>query len=108
MEKALKHPQKKEVIKEVLRVNTAQLQSYVVRNATPGGVFKKGYSVPWTNKNINIKMEDLRGIVEASTAYAGYVEEGTRFMEAEPFMKPALKKVEPQFQKDMRRVVFEK
>jgi len=43
--------------------------------------------------------------VEPHTEYASYVEFGTRFMEAQPYMKPAFEKQSKQFRKDMNELV---
>lgn len=42
-------------------------------------------------RSIQLHIEDggLTAVVEASTEYAGYVEYGTRFMAAQPYMRPA-------------------
>jgi len=47
----------------------------------------------------------LEGIVGPHTEYAFYVELGTRFMSAQPFVRPALKAIEPEFIKDMARTL---
>lgn len=41
--------------------------------------------------------------VTSGTNYSGYLETGTRFMEAQPFMKPALDGVIENFIKDLAR-----
>ena len=47
----------------------------------------------------------LEGHVKSEAAYSGYQEYGTRFQTGKPFMRPALKEVEPQFKKDMTDVL---
>ena len=44
-------------------------------------------------------------MVEPTAEYAPYVEFGTRFMNAQPYLKPAFKKQSKQFRKDMNELV---
>ena len=43
--------------------------------------------------------------INAEAAYSGYQEYGTRFQTGKPFMRPALKVVEPKFKQDMTDVL---
>lgn len=47
----------------------------------------------------------LEGHVKSEAAYSGYQEYGTRFQTGKPFMRPALKTVEPKFKQDMTDVL---
>ena len=49
--------------------------------------------------------EALEAHIDAEAAYAGYQEYGTRFQPGKPFMRPALKVVEPKFKQDMTDVM---
>ncbi len=49
--------------------------------------------------------EALEAHIDAEAAYSGYQEYGTRFQTGKPFMRPALKAVEPKFKKDMTDVM---
>lgn len=49
--------------------------------------------------------EALEAHIDAEAAYSGYQEYGTRFQPGKPFMRPALKTVEPKFKKDMTDVM---
>ena len=40
-----------------------------------------------------------------STNYAPYVEFGTRFMDAQPFVRPSFKQQVPMFKSDMKKLV---
>ena len=44
---------------------------------------------------------ELNTKIHSQAPYSGFVEYGTRFMAAQPFMRPALKDVESQFRKDI-------
>lgn len=47
----------------------------------------------------------LEAHIDAEAAYSGYQEYGTRFQTGKPFMRPALKVVEPKFKQDMTDVL---
>mgnify|MGYP003082715258 CR=1 FL=1 len=83
-----------------------KLQRSAKRNAT----FKKGYSTGATKRKISLEITEggFTAKVEAGTEYSGYLEKGTRFMEAQPFMKPALNEIEPQFIAELRRAAIVK
>ena len=49
--------------------------------------------------------EALEAHIDAEAAYSGYQEYGTRFQAGKPFMRPALKVVEPKFKQDMTNVM---
>lgn len=90
-----------EVYREVVKKNGADLQ----RKAQQKAVFKKGYSTGATKRSIklDIASNGLRAVVKAGTDYSGYLEVGTRKMEAQPFMQPAFNEVQPKFIDDLRR-----
>ena len=50
-------------------------------------------------RSIGLHLEDggLTAVVEATKEYAGYVEYGTRFMAAQPYMRPAAEQIAPLF-----------
>ena len=69
--------------------------------------FKKGYSTGDTASSINVEITDggLEARVGPTTNYAEYVEYGTRFMEAEPFVRPALNDQKDKFKADLKKLV---
>lgn len=99
--------------KKVVKKNGAQLQLQAMKNATRsdlGGVFAKGYSKGNTRKNLasnGVAISDggLTATVKSTTNYAAYVEYGTRFMSAQPYMKPAVQKQKKVFEDDMNRAL---
>lgn len=90
-----------EVYKEVVKKNGAAFQRTAQRKA----VFKKGYSTGATKRSIKLDLASngLRAVVKANTDYSGYLEVGTRKMEAQPFMQPAFNEIQPKFIDDLRR-----
>lgn len=98
---ALEKMARTEVYKEVVKKNGAALQ----RTAQHKAVFKKGYSTGATKRSIKLDLASngLRAVVKANTDYSGYLEVGTRKMEAQPFMQPAFNEIQPKFIDDLRR-----
>lgn len=98
---ALEKIARTEVYKEVVKKNGAALQ----RTAQSKAVFKKGYSTGATKRSIKLDLASngLRAVVKANTDYSGYLEVGTRKMEAQPFMQPAFNEIQPKFIDDLRR-----
>lgn len=85
--------------KEAIKKHGAQLQNKAMRNA----VFTKGYSTGATKRSIKLSIGNggLSAKVSAGMSYSGYLEVGTRKMEAQPFMKPALDSVMEEFLDDL-------
>lgn len=80
------------------------LQKYgkkVKESAIKHAEFKGDYTTGATRRSITLQAGSDKAIVEALTSYSGYVEVGTRKMEAQPFMQPALEEVAPKMVKEM-------
>lgn len=99
--KLKKNVQMKDV-KRVIKTNGAQLQNKMVRNAN----FVKGYQTGTTKRSIKLDVTDfgLTAEVGPTTEYSGYLEYGTRRMEAQPFVKPSLDEQEKQFERDFKKL----
>ena len=83
---------------KVVKNNTERLKASAKEKAPVDTGFLKN--------NITSSYPDrLEGHVKSEAAYSGYQEYGTRFQTGKPFMRPALKEVEPQFKKDMTDVL---
>ena len=82
---------------KVLRKYGAKLTEAAVSKAQ----FKTGYSTGATRRSITLEAGSDRAVVEALTNYSGYLEVGTRKMEAQPFMRPALDQVVPEMVEEM-------
>lgn len=74
-----------------------KLEERTKRNA----VFVKGYQTGNLRRSIIGRGESVQGgyryKVLSPVEYAYYLEHGTRFMEAQPYMGPAFHEIEPQF-----------
>ena len=103
LEKALKDNVTMDDVKRVIRHNGAGLQSTMQKKAD----FDKGYQTGATKRSIVLNITDggLTAEVEPTTEYAPYLEYGTRFMEAQPFVKPALNEQTKKFKNDMQKLV---
>ena len=103
LEKKLKANVKMEDVKRVVRQNGAELQKRMQSKAD----FTKGYQTGTTKRSIGLEIQDSGLTAESGpeTEYSPYVEFGTRFMEAQPFVRPALEEQAQQFKSDMQKLV---
>ena len=110
LEKALKENVKLDDVKRVVRHNGAQLQRKIQTNADFRGHYEgKKFVKPTgtTKRSVDLWLKDggLTADSGPTTEYAEYLEYGTRFMDAQPFVKPALDEQEKQFESDMQKLV---
>lgn len=98
-------------IKTIVQRNGDKLNTTMKRNTH--AAFRKTnprtgrpYSSGDTARSINTVISDngLTATVAPTMNYDPYVEYGTRFMEAEPFVRPAFNEVKPQFVSDMEKL----
>lgn len=99
----LQKMQKMDSARQVVKSRTSDLNRAMVRHA----VFTKGYTTGQTRRSIvsNIRDGGLTGAVKPTTHYSVYLEYGTRYMSAQPFVGPAFHQVRPQFISDLQRLV---
>lgn len=105
LQKKLKKNANMESVKKVVKFHGGQLKVRMRDQAQQS--FNKGYSTGDTMNSINARITDggLEARVGPTTDYAEYVEHGTRFMEAEPFVKPAFDVQKAKFKSDMKKIV---
>lgn len=115
LEKGLAKKIPLDYVKRVVKQNGSELQEKIMRNAD----FKEGYQTGTTKRSITLEFTDgdltaKTGSIDPvvnpesglpATEYSPYVEVGTRFMEAQPFVKPAWNEQKEQFKKNMQRLV---
>lgn len=103
LEKKLKANVTMNDVKRVVKQNGSELQNKMQAKAD----FKMGYQTGTTKRSIGLEIKDggLTAEVAPETEYAPYLEYGTRFMEAQPFVRPALEDQTAQFKKDMQNLV---
>lgn len=90
-------------VKRVVRTNGSDMTKQMIKNAD----FDKGYQTGTTKRSISLEMQDsgLTTEVGPDTEYSPYLEYGTRFMDAQPFIKPAFDKQKEKFKRDMERLM---
>lgn len=103
LQRALKENVTMADVKRVVRHNGQQMHQKIVDNAE----FKKGYQTGTTKRNVAGSSEDGGFAYEAepTTEYSQYLEYGTRFMDAQPFVRPAYAEQKEKFKKDIQKLV---
>lgn len=115
LEKALKEDMTLTEVKKVVRKNGSELQTKIQRNADFQGhwgyVPGKGRAfIPPTGAlkgSVRLEITDGGFTAESGPTkeYGEYVEYGTRFMDAQPFVRPALEAQVRKFKSDMNDLV---
>lgn len=105
----LKENMKLDKAKLLVKAHGAQLQQKAQKNCNFKGHYEGKKFVPPTGTlkrsiTLSIANDGLEARINTGVEYAGYVEYGTRFMKAQPYMRPALQEQEPKFINDMRRL----
>lgn len=84
-------------VKAAVKVNTTELAQGAMRNAPVDTGNLRRSIVP--------SITDLVGQVNATAEYSGYVEMGTRYMAAQPYMGPAFQVQRSKFLSDLQRLM---
>lgn len=84
-------------VKTAVKVNTVELTASAKRNAPNDTGFLERSIIP--------SISDLVGQVNATADYAMYVEKGTRYMAAQPYMGPAYLVQKQKFLSDLQRLM---
>lgn len=110
LQKALKENIKMQDVQRVVRHNGSQLQRKMQRKADFHGHFEgKEFKKPTgtTKRSITLSLSDgnFTATVEPTTEYSPYLEYGTRFMEAQSFVRPAFEEQKEIFKEDMKKLV---
>lgn len=102
LQKALKDNVTLDDVKRVVRHNGSGMQKKMQAKAD----FTKGYQTGTTKRSIGLEITDggFAAEVEPTTEYSPYLEYGTRFMEAQPFVGPAYNEQKAKFKRDMERL----
>ncbi len=87
----------------VVKKNGAELQTLMTRNAN----FVKGYSIGTTRRSIRSTYTDsgLTVEVKPTTYYSPYLEYGTRFMSAQPFVRPSFNIQKEIFKRELKKLM---
>ena len=99
LQRALLKKSELEAAKAVVAKNGSRLQQ--------DAMYHTPIDTGFLRRSIGLEIEDggLTADVKATAHYAGYVELGTRFMAAQPYMKPAFNAVKPKFVADLKKLV---
>lgn len=103
LQKRLKENATMNNVKKVVQHNGSQLQLKMQKNAD----FKMGYQTGATKRSIGLEMKDGGFTAESgpTTEYAEYLEYGTRYMAAQPFVTPAFNEQKTKFKSDLQKLV---
>ena len=115
LQKKLEKDAKMDDVKRLVRFHGSKLQTKAQQNADfkghYGWVAGKGKTfIPPSGTlkrsiGLDIKDNGLAAEVEPTAEYAPYVELGTRFMEAQPYLKPAWEDQKEKFKRDLDKLV---
>lgn len=85
-------------VKKVVRKNGSDMQKKAQKNAP--------VDTGTLQRSITLEMRDSgkTAEVEPTVDYGAYVELGTRFMTAQPYLKPAFDEQKEKFKQDMRKL----
>ena len=103
LQKALKDNVTMDDVKKVVQKNGSEMQTRMQEKAD----FKMGYQTGTTKRSISLEIKDsgFTAEVEPGTEYSPYLEYGTRFMDAQPFVRPAHDEQKEKFKRDMQKLV---
>lgn len=103
LQKKLKENVTMNDVKRVVRQNGADLQQKIQEKAE----FTQGYQTGQTKRSVDLVIKDGGFTADSgpTTEYSGYLEYGTRFMDAQPFVRPALEEQASKFKRDMQKLV---
>lgn len=86
-------------VKKVVRKNGSDMQKKAQKNApVDTGTLQRSIT-------LEIRDSGKTAEVEPTVDYGAYVELGTRFMTAQPYLKPAFNEQKEKFKQDMRKLV---
>lgn len=105
LEKKLIENAKMEEVKKVVKSSGLTLQGNVVKNAGEA-TFNKGYFTGNLKQDVaghglKLSGDGLTAKVGTSVEYGYWLEHGTRYMEAEPFLKDPFEQAEKEFKADI-------
>jgi len=110
LDMALATALEKEAVREAVRVNASELNNNAKSRCpvgTPETTHKPGYQGGTLRRSIVTEIIDdgMTAEIEPHTEYAAYVEYGTRYMKAQPYMRPAFQEQQPKFINDIKRIM---
>ncbi len=99
LDKKLAKNIQKQAVRTIVKKNGAALQKKAQKKAPiDTGTLERSIG-------LEIGNDGLTATVEPTAAYAAYVEYGTRFMKAQPYLRPAFDEQSKIFKSDMEKLV---
>lgn len=83
--------------REVVKMNGAELQKNMQRLAAVDTGFMK--------RSVTLTLNGLSVKVTPTAEYSSYVEYGTRYMSAQPFVRPSFQTQKQKFIQDLQRII---
>lgn len=110
LQKAIAKNIKLEAMQRIIKNNGSNLQKKAQKNADfkghyEGKKFVKPTGYLKSHIGLEISANGLTATVEPTADYAAYVEYGTRFMDAQPYLKPAYTEQLAKFKSDLSKLV---
>ena len=105
LQKELMQRASKDKVVSVVKRNTTQMQQTAMSKAS--STYTRGYSTGDTKKSIGISFENsgMSGTTGMGMEYNPYTEKGTRFMAAEPLLKPTFNSQKTKFKSDLEKLL---
>ena len=105
LQKELMQRVSKDKVVSVVKRNTTQMQQTAMSKAS--STYTRGYSTGDTKKSIGISFENsgMSGITGMGQSYNPFTEKGTRFMAAEPLLKPTFNSQKTKFKSDLEKLL---
>ena len=99
LQEVLRKKIKLDAVRRIVAQNGAEMQEKAQRNApVDTGMLKRSVELDISDLGLTVT-------VAATAEYSGYVEHGTRFQEAQPFITPAFNQQKEQFKRDLDQLV---
>ena len=115
LQKAIAKKIKLEEMKRIIKRHGYQLQQKAQRNAKFKGHYEWKAGKGWVKVKptdylkskieLDYSADGLTATVEPTAEYAAYVELGTRFMDAQPYLKPAFEEQKKKVKQDLNKLV---
>lgn len=110
LDKKLAKNIQKQAVRTIVKKNGAALQKKAQKKApigTPESTGIPDYKGGTLRRSIGLEIgnDGLTATVEPTAEYAAYVEYGTRFMKAQPYLGPAFDEQSKIFKSDMEKLV---
>lgn len=100
--KKLEKTKRLEGVQKVVKKHAASVQKHAMQHAPVDTGFLKQHIMPPVLTDRGLTAE-----ITSTAEYSAYLEYGTRFMKAQPYMRPALEAVNSAFMKELQEAMFE-